>query len=247
MPLVIAHRGDSAREQENSLAAVRAAVEAGADMVEVDVRRTADGVFVCAHDPDLSRLADVPRAIGDMTLADVQAAACRADADVPRLADVLGAARFRTSTGGGVQVLLDIKPELSPDQVRRLAEIVWASEMGKTAVFGLRRPSLVTDVRSVLPEARLLAFYGSEVDLSAFVDAGVEAIRVWEGDRSSIEAMLNRETPSWVTVGGPGTDRAVGAIGAETVSEMVRAGAAGLIIDDPTAVSRALRDIVKTG
>ncbi len=48
--LVIGHRGFAARFPDNSLAGVRAALAAGADGVEVDVRRCADGTWVCHHD-----------------------------------------------------------------------------------------------------------------------------------------------------------------------------------------------------
>jgi glycerophosphoryl diester phosphodiesterase len=49
-PLVIAHRGATAHAPENSLAAFEAAIVAGADMVEFDVRLTADDVLVVHHD-----------------------------------------------------------------------------------------------------------------------------------------------------------------------------------------------------
>src|SRR5207249_7146490 len=48
--LVIAHRGASARELENSLAAFRAAGPLGADAVELDIHATADGTLVVHHD-----------------------------------------------------------------------------------------------------------------------------------------------------------------------------------------------------
>lgn len=48
-PLVIGHRGFAARFPDNSVAGVRAAVAAGADGVEVDVRPCAEGVWVCQH------------------------------------------------------------------------------------------------------------------------------------------------------------------------------------------------------
>jgi glycerophosphoryl diester phosphodiesterase len=50
LTLVIAHRGASAYEPENSLAAFRAAKDLGADAVELDVQTTADGAFVIHHD-----------------------------------------------------------------------------------------------------------------------------------------------------------------------------------------------------
>ncbi|MBV8446274.1 MAG: glycerophosphodiester phosphodiesterase [Candidatus Dormibacteraeota bacterium] len=48
-PLVIAHRGASSTHPENTLAAFEAAIVAGADCVELDVRRTADGRLVVHH------------------------------------------------------------------------------------------------------------------------------------------------------------------------------------------------------
>jgi glycerophosphoryl diester phosphodiesterase len=52
LTLVIAHRGAwGAGLAENTLAAFERAIELGCDMVELDVRRDADGVLVVAHDP----------------------------------------------------------------------------------------------------------------------------------------------------------------------------------------------------
>jgi glycerophosphoryl diester phosphodiesterase len=55
-PLVIAHRGASSIELENSLAAFRAAAGQGADGVELDVHATLDGEIVVHHDPSISGL-----------------------------------------------------------------------------------------------------------------------------------------------------------------------------------------------
>jgi len=51
---VIAHRGASRAAPENTVAAFRRAAEMGADMVELDVRRSADGRLVVHHDPFLA-------------------------------------------------------------------------------------------------------------------------------------------------------------------------------------------------
>jgi glycerophosphoryl diester phosphodiesterase len=50
---VIAHRGASRVERENTLAAYHAAARLGAHAVELDVRRTADGALVVHHDAHL--------------------------------------------------------------------------------------------------------------------------------------------------------------------------------------------------
>jgi glycerophosphoryl diester phosphodiesterase len=48
-PLVIAHRGASWDEPENTLSAFRRAIEVGADYIEFDVHATADGDLVVVH------------------------------------------------------------------------------------------------------------------------------------------------------------------------------------------------------
>ena len=49
MPQIIAHRGDKAREPENSMRAFRSAVAAGAHALETDTHVTRDGVVVLSH------------------------------------------------------------------------------------------------------------------------------------------------------------------------------------------------------
>ena len=72
-PLIIAHRGDPFRHRENTVPAVLAGWDAGADLVEIDVRRTNDGHGVVLHDPTLHRLWGRDAALADLRLADVEA------------------------------------------------------------------------------------------------------------------------------------------------------------------------------
>jgi glycerophosphoryl diester phosphodiesterase len=55
LPLIVAHRGASARAPENTISAFRLAAESGAEGIELDVRLARDGVPVVIHDKDLSR------------------------------------------------------------------------------------------------------------------------------------------------------------------------------------------------
>jgi glycerophosphoryl diester phosphodiesterase len=57
-PLVIAHRGFSRLAPENTLPAFALALAAGADLVELDVRASADGKLVVIHDRELDRTTD---------------------------------------------------------------------------------------------------------------------------------------------------------------------------------------------
>jgi glycerophosphoryl diester phosphodiesterase len=87
--IAIAHRGDPIGARENTMAAFDAAVRQGADMVELDLRRARDGAIVVLHDPTLSRLWGVDRAVGDLDLAQVQEIGQDSER-IPTLRDVLG-------------------------------------------------------------------------------------------------------------------------------------------------------------
>ena len=71
-PIVVAHRGASVERRENTIEAFEAAIDAGADAVEFDVRLTADGVPVVMHDPDVSRTTDGDGLVSSLTLDEVR-------------------------------------------------------------------------------------------------------------------------------------------------------------------------------
>lgn len=66
-PLIIGHRGASAAAPENTLAAFRKAIDAGADGLEFDVRLARDGVAVVIHDASLSRTGRVNEIVSGLT------------------------------------------------------------------------------------------------------------------------------------------------------------------------------------
>ncbi len=84
-PSVIAHRGASGYEYENSLAAFRRAVMLDADGVELDVHASRDGRLVVHHDPALPGVGP----ISGLDLAAIRAARLPNGEPVPLLADVL--------------------------------------------------------------------------------------------------------------------------------------------------------------
>ena len=73
MTRVIAHRGASAYAPENTLAAFELAARQGADMIELDVQRSADGVLVIFHDDTTERWDGRARLASACTLAELLA------------------------------------------------------------------------------------------------------------------------------------------------------------------------------
>ncbi|MGH7932376.1 MAG: glycerophosphodiester phosphodiesterase, partial [Candidatus Binataceae bacterium] len=70
--LNIAHRGASGRFPENTVPAFHAAIEAGADMCELDVQLSCDAALVVIHDGTVDRTTDGSGAVSAMTLADLR-------------------------------------------------------------------------------------------------------------------------------------------------------------------------------
>src|SRR5438093_12428307 len=71
-PMIVAHRGASLYHPENTIEAFEGAIQAGADMVELDVRMTSDHVPVVLHDADVSLTTDGSGFVHQLTLADVK-------------------------------------------------------------------------------------------------------------------------------------------------------------------------------
>ena len=67
----IAHRGFAGVNPENTVPAVRRAVEAGADAIEVDVRRCRSGELVVVHDATVDRVTDGSGAVADLPLSEL--------------------------------------------------------------------------------------------------------------------------------------------------------------------------------
>ncbi len=66
-PYVMAHRGNSVKCPENTLAAFRQAIEDGTDAIETDLHVLADGEFICIHDATVDRTTNGSGAVKSMT------------------------------------------------------------------------------------------------------------------------------------------------------------------------------------
>lgn len=72
-PGVVSHRGAAQLAPENTLAAVDAAIRAGADFVEIDLRYSRDGEAVVMHDPTVNRTTNGTGRVDRLTLEEIRA------------------------------------------------------------------------------------------------------------------------------------------------------------------------------
>ena len=102
-PLVISHAACAGHAPENTLAGIRAALEMGADAIEVDVQASADGVPVLMHDLTVDRATNGSGDLASLTLEQLQALDAGGE-PVPTFAQALELARGRRDRQGALLV-----------------------------------------------------------------------------------------------------------------------------------------------
>lgn len=235
MTLLIAHRGFSARFRENSEPAWEAALEEGAQGIE-DIRRSADGVFVCAHDADL-RLAGRPELIADMHSAALASIKAEGEPVAPAFEAALSCIPESTL------LLLDVKEE-NPPTLLSLLECLDIHQR-KNVVLGLHSLQSVAFCRehTALPILGLLN--GEESKDEALFTLGGTALRLWESQTSveRVARLAANGRPMWMTVGGWGTGREVGDFEPVHLRKMQAAGVSGFLVNDPALARQALATV----
>jgi glycerophosphoryl diester phosphodiesterase len=151
-PLIIAHRGDSERRPENTLASLASALEQGAELVEFDVQLTRDGHVVVLHDPTVDRTTDGSGDVRTLPLADLRRlsagypkrfGAAYAGERVPTLAEVLALLHGRG------RAMIEIKPDsvgedaLAGIEARTLADVRRAGMERDVALISFDRRALL--------------------------------------------------------------------------------------------------------
>lgn len=111
-PLIIGHRGASAVAPENTIAAFRSAILAGADGIEFDVRLSGDGVPVVIHDDTLSRTHGLRKRVADLTGRELD------ELGIPSLREL-----FELMSENELILCLEIKGS-SPELAERCCELV---------------------------------------------------------------------------------------------------------------------------
>ncbi|WP_232009773.1 glycerophosphodiester phosphodiesterase [Actinomyces howellii] len=179
-PVVVAHRGGAAETPENTRSAVEHVVGLGLDWMETDLRATADGVVVLAHDVDLARASGSERPIGDMTweeLERVDAGDGRAPA---RLDEVLG-------SFPGMRLNVDLKESSVVQPAIQAVRSADALDRVRFASFSARRLAML---RRQEPRARTSLGVGDVAGLVLAAEAAVALPRTrWNWTKGRVDAV----------------------------------------------------------
>ena len=235
-PLRIGHRGASAYAPENTLAAIIKAAELGADMVELDVQSTADGVPVIIHDADLSRTTNGRGSLYDVTLAELKRLDAGAGEQVPTLDEAIACCREH-----GLGPYLELKIGVVVD---RVVDAIRRHGMHECVVVSSFHPDWLADVAALDPDLpTAILFTSRAVDPVALARA-VRARAVhpcWEWLAVEPHRLL---TPEWLQ---PVRDAGLGIISwheerPSEIAALQRLGVDGICSNAPDL----LRDIVAT-
>lgn len=112
---IIGHRGGASIGPENTLACFKKGIEAGADMIELDIHLTKDNVIVICHDETINRTTNGEGRIEDLTLDEIRK--CRVeDADgnlidqtLPTMDEVFVLFTQKRAAGSTCKLLIEIK------------------------------------------------------------------------------------------------------------------------------------------
>ena len=162
---VIAHRGFSGAAPENTLVAIRKAIEVGADMVEVDVTVTADGEVILLHDETLDRTTDGEGSPIETTLEEIGNldagswfAPEFAGERVPTLGEVLEMVK------GRILINVEIKSEaVEHGVVPKVASLIIGHGMLDQVVVSSFSPEALRQMKVTEPAVMTASLYNKDV------------------------------------------------------------------------------------
>ncbi len=160
-PIYIGHRGAMALSDENTLESLKLAVDMGVDMVEFDIQRTADGVFVLIHDETVDRTTDGTGRVNEMTVEEFLTLETESGYTPPTLETTL---EWLETTD--ISFILDFKIDKA-EQARELIEQVEDHGLLDRAVFESPVPEVAGMVEELRPDV-VTAIYPTNMVLMRY-------------------------------------------------------------------------------
>lgn len=171
-PKIIAHRGASAVAPENTLAAFREAIEAGADGIEFDVRVAKDNEAVVFHDRKLKRTTGQKGTVADMTSAelgklDAGSWFAGSNGNPPFANEVVSTLKqtleFLADFDGTIYIEIKCKEEDVERLTRRVGEILNQTKRTDRIIVKSFKLSVIPLIKQYCPNVRTAALFAPKV------------------------------------------------------------------------------------
>lgn len=166
IPIVIAHRGNHEHAPENTLQAIKDAIKAGADYVEVDLRTTRDSQMVIMHDANTRRMTGISMEINKSSFDSLSLLRVKdmhnpewGTFRIPTFDDILSACK------GKINIYLDFKDA----SVEHAYEKIHQHHMQHHIAVYINSAKQLEDWRRLHPEVPLIISQLKSMSFSAFV------------------------------------------------------------------------------
>lgn len=193
---VIAHRGASGYAPENTIAAVKKALDFGVDMIDIDVRMTKDKEIVLMHDATVDRTTNGSGRVKDMTFDEIRALDAGSKFDskfsgekVPTLREVLDL------VDGRAVVLIEIKHEQEHHEgiAKKLVEIIQKERNGYDWCILQSYESdyleIIHEEDPQIPTKKLLVGEDSAPLIAFYMETKVQLGRATKRDEEELDAL----------------------------------------------------------
>lgn len=187
---VIAHRGLSGIERENTLAAFIAAGNRGYYGIETDVHRTLDGKYILIHDGTTKRVADQNLPVEESSLADLRALRLADHAGNPRGDLILPTPEeyFSVCRRYGKVSVFELKSSFTKRELSELVEIANSAGQLEDTIFISFDLANLLNLLEIYPEANAQYLTDKPVDPSM-----IRMLKQYRLDLDIREDRLNRD------------------------------------------------------
>ena len=229
---ITAHRGGATHAPENTLAAIRQAIEDQTDWVEIDVQESKDGVVVVVHDSDLKKVAGEELKIWEGTADELRSIDIGSYFDpgfrnerVPTLEEVLQVCRDRV----GVNIELKYYGH-DKDLERKVVDLVEQNGMSSNVVVMSLEAAGIAKIKSLRPHWTVGLLTATAIGDLTRAEADFLAVNANLASRRFIDQAHRKHKAVHVwTVNDP-----------ITMSSMISRGADNLITDNPHLARQVL-------
>ena len=191
------HRGDMQKYPENSIEGLISAVRMGADMVEIDPRRTKDGVLILLHDETLTRITSERYTLNveqsdfsdfeNIILPDLDGSYVRRDIRVPLFSEYVSICKKY-----GKRCIVEIKGLFSVENIEKLISEIRELDYLDGVVFIAFDLENCINVRRLLPDAEVQYLVGAKPESNEEVTA------ILKEHRLDLDIYYKRLTKEWI-------------------------------------------------
>ncbi len=186
--LMIAHRGVSGLETENTCAAFVAAGNRSYAGIETDIHVLVDGEFAVIHDDNALRVADVDVVIEECTMSELQAivlkdkdgSKCRRDLRIPSVEEYISICKRYDKTA-----VLELKNRFAPSDIERLCARIEAMGYLDHVIFISFTYENLTALKELYPDqpAQFLTVARDDMDwlIGLLAEQGIDIDIQWGG------------------------------------------------------------------